>query len=278
MSTRRNKKRRKSEKTSRKNLSGGVRRRRRARSQAWIEKAAIARAADIELQNICNVYVEEVDVENNTLIEDFKRLLDNGANPNIFVNEDIILTPLTWCISFNLPRPMEYLLSRGADPNQVDSEGQDSLQKAISYGSTECVSILLNYNVDINRSINGKSTPLLLAIQENNLACVKMLIAREVDPYIRATRWADIGMSPSGDFPLDAAEWYISDHVDAEPGNPDRIEIVKVLKTYIDNLNKRTARRSMYKTLRSIKDIDSNAALMKVLQNDDLAREIRAYL
>ena len=278
MSTPRNTKRRKSEKTSRKNLSGGMRRRRRARAQVSRKKAAIARAADIELQNICNVYVEEVDVENNTLIEDFKRLLDNGANPNIYVDEDIILTPLTWCISFNLPRPMEYLLSRGADPNQVDSEGQDSLQKAISYGSNECVSILLNYNVDINLSINGESTPLLLAIRKGNLACVKMLIAREVDPSIRETRWADMGMSPSGDYPLDAALWYISDHVDAEPDNPDRIEIAKVLNTYIVNLNKRTARLPFAKVRTSIQNVDSSAARMRVLQNDDLAREIRQYL
>ena len=51
------------------------------------------------------------------------------------------------------------------------------------------------------------------------------------------------------------------------------------LATYLDNQSKRRRRGPFAKVRTSIKDVEnSKAAVMKVLQNDDLAREIRAYL
>ena len=51
------------------------------------------------------------------------------------------------------------------------------------------------------------------------------------------------------------------------------------LAAYLDAESKRRRRGPFAKVRTSIKDVeDSKAAVMKVLQNDDLAREIRAYL
>ena len=51
------------------------------------------------------------------------------------------------------------------------------------------------------------------------------------------------------------------------------------LAAYLDAESKRRRRGPFAKVRTSIKDVeDSDAPVMKVLQNDDLAREIRAYL
>ena len=50
------------------------------------------------------------------------------------------------------------------------------------------------------------------------------------------------------------------------------------LATYLDNQSKRRRRGPFAKVRTSIKDVDSDAPVMRVLQNDDLAREIRPYL
>ena len=51
------------------------------------------------------------------------------------------------------------------------------------------------------------------------------------------------------------------------------------LAAYLDNQSKRRRRGPFAKVRTSIKDVeDSDAPVMRVLQNDDLAREIRAYM
>ena len=51
------------------------------------------------------------------------------------------------------------------------------------------------------------------------------------------------------------------------------------LATYLDNQSKRRRRGPLAKVRTSIRDVEnSDAPVMKVLQNDDLARELRAYL
>jgi ankyrin repeat protein len=75
-----------------------------------------------------------------------------------------------------------FLLSRGADPNLRDSNGNTALALAARLGWTDGVTALLARHANVNAANDRGETPLILAVQRRDLATVRLLLASGADP------------------------------------------------------------------------------------------------
>lgn len=74
---------------------------------------------------------------------------------------------------------VKILIAKGANPNQVDSEGKNALHWAAAEGHADVVAFLLAHKAAINaQDSQYKETPLIEAAQFGRLAIVKLLLAR----------------------------------------------------------------------------------------------------
>jgi len=60
--------------------------------------------------------------------------------------------------------------------NNINFNGESALSIAVSNNNLECVKILLEMGADINNANNQNITPLSIAIANNNQACIKLLL------------------------------------------------------------------------------------------------------
>lgn len=110
-----------------------------------------------------------------------RRLLDEGADPNA-TDEHGSGTLLTFH-----PSIVEYLLSRGADPDIQTNENGSSVLAGLAFvNQVECVRILLQHGADPNRGreVSGE-TPLHHALAKNEsdrVPLVKSLLDCGADP------------------------------------------------------------------------------------------------
>jgi len=114
-------------------------------------------------------------------LDNVRRLLDAGADPNSS-DEHGSGTLLTFH-----PTIVEYLLSRGADPNIQMNENGSSVLAGLAYvNQLECVRILLRHGTDPNRGrdVSGE-TPLHHALAKNHAdrgPLVELLLDHGADP------------------------------------------------------------------------------------------------
>ncbi|KAI2464185.1 hypothetical protein F4781DRAFT_413906 [Annulohypoxylon bovei var. microspora] len=154
---------------------------------------------------------------NTTLV----KLLEAGCPVDTEVPETS-LTPLQYAIRRNNVGGAKLLLERRANPNHVNTSNSTSLHIASFYGYTEIIRLLARYGADLNAQSDTHSTPLhyacltglpkavevlvelnasldlegfkkqdmpgwrplAVAIQENNVECVRILLEANVDPDI----------------------------------------------------------------------------------------------
>lgn len=117
-------------------------------------------------------------------LDEVRRLLDAGANPNA-TDEHGSGTLLTFH-----PAIIEYLLSRGADPNtQTNENGASVLAGLAHVGQTECVHVLLRAGADPNRGREASGeTPLhhtLVTRSQDRAPLVKLLLDHGANPNAR---------------------------------------------------------------------------------------------
>jgi len=114
-------------------------------------------------------------------IKSLKLLIDAGANPNT-KNRDGI-TPLHMAVNSNNINTARYLLSAGANPNAQSQHGTPLNSFSISNSENiELMQLLLSYGADPNlKSERGGKTPLITAIERNQLHYVRHLIENGVD-------------------------------------------------------------------------------------------------
>jgi uncharacterized protein len=117
-------------------------------------------------------------------LDEVRRLLDSGINPNS-TDEHGSGTLLTFH-----PAMIEYLLSRGADPNTQTNENGASVLAGLAYvNELECVRILLRAGANPNRGRDESGeTPLHHALAKDGAdrtALVKLLLDHGADPNAR---------------------------------------------------------------------------------------------
>ncbi len=147
-------------------------------------------------------------------LDEVRRLLDAGADPNA-TDEHGSGTLLAF-----QPAIIEFLLSRGADPNVQTNENGASVLAGLAYvNQLECVRILLQHGADPNcgRDASGE-TPLhhaLAADQPDRGALVALLLDHGADPnaptrpgVVSCNFWRDA--RTRGETPLHRAAAYAS--------------------------------------------------------------------
>lgn len=77
---------------------------------------------------------------------------------------------------------LNYLLSKGANPNLTDGEGNTPLTLAAAQGFSDAISSLISYKADVNGRNRAGETPLIKAVQALNLPVVRQLLAAGAKP------------------------------------------------------------------------------------------------
>ncbi|KAL7624786.1 hypothetical protein AAE478_006358 [Parahypoxylon ruwenzoriense] len=128
-------------------------------------------------------------------------LLDHGANPNLpgpkhmvyRKNMSKVLGPyrnmeeikLSLWPAAGLPRILEVLLSRGADPKKAPG----IMELATSINNIDSVRVLLKAGVDPNAKKDGIYTPLCSAIRDNHTDIFELLLANGADPNVPSAEY-----------------------------------------------------------------------------------------
>lgn len=111
-----------------------------------------------------------------------KKLLQNGANPNISNNDGRV--PLTEAISEGHLNVVKELLLAGANPNVKDNNGETPLQLASTKGNLQIVSVLLTSKADPSVKNSIGATPLFYAAAFGYVDIVELLIENGADPQV----------------------------------------------------------------------------------------------
>lgn len=112
-------------------------------------------------------------------IEVVTSLLDHGANPNLPGPKHML-----WPAA-GLPRILEVLLHRGADPKKAPG----IMELATSINHIESVRVLLKAGVDPNSKKDGIYTPLCSSIRDNRTDIFELLLANGADPNLPSAEY-----------------------------------------------------------------------------------------
>lgn len=93
-------------------------------------------------------------------------LLVYGADIN--ATDEYGVTALIYAASYNLYDMADYLLENGAQHVIKAQDGTDALLAASYFGNSDIVSLLCNYNADVNTNDYSGFTPFTVAMQNND--------------------------------------------------------------------------------------------------------------
>ena len=77
---------------------------------------------------------------------------------------------------------LSFLLSKGADPNMRDREGNSALMLASQLSYAEGISLLLDRRASVDLANNSGETPLIRAVQLRDLTTVRTLLTAGANP------------------------------------------------------------------------------------------------
>lgn len=105
-------------------------------------------------------------------------LLLTGADPNFQEDTKAMKTPLHLAVTMDLIEDVRKLLAHGADPNIMDGSGNPAFLVAIRAGQTEMVRELLNHVSDVNQVYDAGITALSLAASLDHAQIVALLVGK----------------------------------------------------------------------------------------------------
>ncbi|WP_298400021.1 ankyrin repeat domain-containing protein [Sphingobium sp.] len=82
---------------------------------------------------------------------------------------------------------LTFLLSKGANPNLTDNDGNTPLMDAVQGRFEEGVRTLLTYKAQVDKVNDSGETPLIRAVQLRDVAIVRLLVAQGANPDKRDT-------------------------------------------------------------------------------------------
>ncbi|KAI0381215.1 ankyrin repeat-containing domain protein [Hypomontagnella monticulosa] len=106
-------------------------------------------------------------------------LVDHGANPNLPGPKHML-----WPAA-GLPRILEFLLARGADPKKAPG----IMELATSINNIDSVRVLIKAGVDPNAKKDGIYTPLCSSIRDNRADIFELLLANGADPNVPSAEY-----------------------------------------------------------------------------------------
>ncbi len=77
---------------------------------------------------------------------------------------------------------LNFLLSKGANPNLTDNDGNSPLMKAVQGRFEEGVRLLLSHKAQVDKSNDLGETPLIRAVQLRDVGLTRLLIAQGANP------------------------------------------------------------------------------------------------
>jgi len=116
-------------------------------------------------------------------VEEVKKLLEKGANPN--ARDKYGRTPLHWTAARGRLSAVEFLLEKGADPNAREQKGCTPLHWAAYNGRLSVVKLLLEKGADLHAKDKYGRTPLHFAAEKGRLDVFILLLKRGADPNAR---------------------------------------------------------------------------------------------
>lgn len=112
-----------------------------------------------------------------------KSFLKKGANPNE-INLDGE-SPIALSITYEHIDVLKILLKAGADPNLVTTKTNfPVIRKTIVFGRLEYLKLLLEFGADVNVTMGGYGTPLARAIRIKQTGLALFLIDKGADPFL----------------------------------------------------------------------------------------------
>ena len=102
--------------------------------------------------------------------------VDSGVPKDIDAPDDQGIVPLYAASFANQPDAVQYLLSRGANPNLQRGDGSTALHVACKKGNIDCLKALLGGGASALLVMTGNSTPLYIACAYSQSSAVNFLL------------------------------------------------------------------------------------------------------
>jgi ankyrin repeat protein len=116
-------------------------------------------------------------------VEKVEELLSKGADPN--VKDEDGNTPLHLAIKANHLQIARLLVERGADVNARNKRGKTPLHIAAERSNEEAVALLVEKGADVNAKDESMLTPLHVAVDQGSLAIAQLLLEKGADVNAR---------------------------------------------------------------------------------------------
>lgn len=116
-------------------------------------------------------------------LDKVKEELNKGANINSLAGDG--LSPLQWCLG-NKTDILEFLLSNGADPNIESVEGATPIMNAVQSNQMEHLKMLIENKADVNKQDKRGFTALHRAAEMGHIEIVKELLQNGAKKEIEA--------------------------------------------------------------------------------------------
>ncbi|CAG2189907.1 unnamed protein product [Mytilus edulis] len=116
-------------------------------------KTAVDLAATHNITKVFNEELLQAAAQSN--VGRICQLLAAGVDVNLYDSEESKSTPLHWAASFANRDIIQCLCARGADVNQINSQGYTPLHDAIKRGDVEVITELLAYGADSSLNVTA---------------------------------------------------------------------------------------------------------------------------
>ncbi|XP_075406952.1 transient receptor potential cation channel subfamily A member 1 [Tenrec ecaudatus] len=153
------------------------------RLQSFLKKRCRSRGYDDMNASPLHHAAEEGELE---LME---MILNDSCCEEVNVMDNYGNTPLYWAANKNQIRSVQFLLSRGANPNLRNYNMMAPLHIAVQYGYNELVKVLVEHgSTHINLEGENGNTPVMFACSKDNSEALQLLLNKGAKPCIQ-NKW-----------------------------------------------------------------------------------------